>query len=105
MPPLLSTLQEDTDLLSIRQAPGLKFLIFYSSIVDGQLWCPDCRHVEQLVNDTLLSSDLDAVIVYVGDQPWKVSSVPTIIRLRDGKEEGRLVDQDIKGGLADFIHG
>jgi hypothetical protein len=28
----------------------------------------DCRHVEQLVNDTLLSSDLDAVIVYVGDR-------------------------------------
>lgn len=82
----LSTLQEDIDLLSLRQAPGLKFLIFYSSIVDGQLWCPvsvyktiqvsagakynqkDCRHVEQLVNDKLLSSGLDAVMIYVGDR-------------------------------------
>lgn len=114
----LSTRQEDTDLLSLRQAPGLKFLVFYSSIVDGQLWCPDCRRVEQLVNDKLLNSDLDAVIIYVGDrhewktssnvyrkEPWKVSSIPTIIRLRDGTEEGRLVDEDIEGGLVDFIHG
>lgn len=74
--------------------------------------------MEQLVNDKLLNSDLDAVIIYVGDrhewktssnvyrkEPWKVSSIPTIIRLRDGTEEGRLVDEDIEGGLVDFIHG
>lgn len=80
-----STVPEDTDLTSLRQAPGLKFLVFYSSIVDGQLWCPvqvqkqtrwplvlnnqkDCRRVEQLVNHKLLSSGLDVIIVYVGDR-------------------------------------
>lgn len=92
----LSTLQEDTDLLSLSQAPGLKFLVCYSSVVDGKLWCPvrvhktnqmtagteynqkDCVRVEQLVNDTFLSSALDAVIIYVGDRhEWVVfASLP-----------------------------
>jgi hypothetical protein len=29
----------------------------------------------------------------------------SLLNFAQGKEEGRLVDQDIKGGLADFIHG
>ncbi|RDB28790.1 hypothetical protein Hypma_015891 [Hypsizygus marmoreus] len=56
------------------------------------------------------------VIVYVGDRPawktplnvfradpWKLTDIPTIIKLRDGVEESRLVEKDIAGGLAAFI--
>ncbi|KAF8899089.1 hypothetical protein BD779DRAFT_1486964 [Infundibulicybe gibba] len=81
------------------------FLIFYSSVVDGKLWCPDCVEVEDIVQQTFNNTDgPSALIVYVGDrkqwktpdnvfrgEPWKVQSVPTIIKVKNVR-----VDQDHK---------
>ncbi|KAK0455883.1 hypothetical protein EV421DRAFT_7556 [Armillaria borealis] len=94
------------------------YLIFYSSIVDGQLWCPDCRIVDGLLKETFGSDESpSALIVYVGDrptwktpanefrgEPWKIESIPTIIKLKDGTEASRLVDSEISAGLQEFIH-
>ncbi|GLB35817.1 putative eukaryotic protein of unknown function (DUF953) [Lyophyllum shimeji] len=93
-----------------------QYLIFYSSIVDGKLWCPDCQDVEVLVKETFSSEDSpSALIVYVGDraewkssssvlraEPWSLTGVPTIVRLRDG---ARLTESEVAGGLAEFVKG
>ncbi|TFK77441.1 hypothetical protein BDN72DRAFT_43697 [Pluteus cervinus] len=94
-----------------------EYLIFYSSIVDGRLWCPDCRAVEEDVRNVFDGSDdPPALIVYVGDKsswkpssnpfrgaPWNITSIPTIVKVKDGKEIGRLVELEVKPGLAEFI--
>ncbi|KAH9486250.1 Thioredoxin-like protein Clot [Psilocybe cubensis] len=122
------------DPLSLLSVPE-KFVIFYSSIVDGQMWCPvcprlsfelirdlisvdqDCREIDQLVQNTFSEGGPAALIVYVGDrgqwktasnvyrqEPWKITSVPTIVRLKDGKEEARLEDPGpIQQGIAAFV--
>ncbi|KAE9409108.1 hypothetical protein BT96DRAFT_984851 [Gymnopus androsaceus JB14] len=95
-----------------------EYLIFYSSIVNGRLWCPDCNAVDGLVKSTFSSEDApSALIIYVGDRPtsveipvkcfqggtFKIQSVPTILKIQNGKEVGRLVDSEITPGLANFI--
>jgi len=94
-----------------------EYLIFYSSIVNGRLWCPDCNAVDGLVKSTFSSEDApSALIIYVGDrptwkspsnvfrgEPFKIQSVPTILKIQNGKEVGRLVDNEITPGLANFI--
>jgi len=94
-----------------------RFIIFYSSIVDGQMWCPDCRVVDNLVKETFSADAPEGLIVYVGDRtqwksptnvyrqkPWNITNVPTIVRLKDGKEDGRLADDaQILSGLAEFV--
>ncbi|KAK7465468.1 hypothetical protein VKT23_005445 [Stygiomarasmius scandens] len=93
------------------------FLVFYSSVVDGKLWCPDCQDVEEIVKKTFEPEDApSAVIVYVGDRntwkspsnsfrkaPWSLSSIPTIVKMRDGKEEARLVEGEILNQLEGFV--
>ncbi|KAL0951636.1 hypothetical protein HGRIS_008316 [Hohenbuehelia grisea] len=93
------------------------FLIYYSSVVDGVLWCPDCRDVEDLVKQTFSADDgPKGVIVYVGDRPeWKtnsnkfrsepfnIQSVPTIVKIKNAKEVGRLVDEHISPQLSAFV--
>ncbi|KAG8888369.1 hypothetical protein FRB98_007764 [Tulasnella sp. 332] len=101
---------ERSSKLPLSTASGVaNVLIFYSSVIDGQLWCPDCRFVESIIKTTFENSaDRQGIIVYVGDQAtwrnpnntyrkgWKISSVPTLIRLNaEGKEESRLVDSEI----------
>ncbi|CAA7264838.1 unnamed protein product [Cyclocybe aegerita] len=92
-------------------------IIFYSSVVDGQLWCPDCRAVESLVKEVFSADDADGLVVYVGERsqwknpaniyrqdPWKITGVPTIVKLKDGKEVGRLVDEkEILNDLKTFV--
>ncbi|KAG9121418.1 hypothetical protein FRC07_002636 [Ceratobasidium sp. 392] len=100
--------------------PTRPFLIFYSDIVDGQMWCPDCRNVEQIVKRSFEPEDgPTGIIRWVGNRAdWKspsnvyrrdygVSSVPTIIRLKDGKEDARLVDREIldSAKLNEFLQG
>lgn len=94
-----------------------QFVIFYSSVVDGKLWCPDCRDVQEQVQKTFETSDgPSALIVYVGDktewkspsnifrgEPWNLSSIPTIVRLHNGVEDARLVERDISRYLASLI--
>lgn len=95
-----------------------QFLIFYSSRVNGQLWCPDCVAVDRTIQDTFRPQDgPSAVIVYVGQkpewktpsnifrgEPWQVTSVPTVIKVKNSKVAGRL-DSDINALLAAFIRG
>ncbi|KAF5311936.1 hypothetical protein D9619_002584 [Psilocybe cf. subviscida] len=82
-----------------------EYIIFYSSVVDGQMWCPDCRRVDSLIKETFGESGPSALIVYTGNreqwkaktniwrqEAWNITSVPTIVRLKNGKEESRLVD-------------
>ncbi|KAK8849780.1 hypothetical protein IAR55_005116 [Kwoniella newhampshirensis] len=89
-------------------APPVTYLIFYSNIVNGQMWCPDCRAVESTVKDAFDAPDKPKGIIYwVGDRPewrtpqnkarvdWNVQSVPTILRIESGKETARIVGDDI----------
>ncbi|KAI5834352.1 hypothetical protein K523DRAFT_263321 [Schizophyllum commune Tattone D] len=95
-----------------------KFVIFYSSVVDGQLWCPYCRDVEDRVQKTFSAEGApDLLIVHVGDrpewktpdaiyrkEPWSVTGVPTLIKLdSEGKEIARLSGTKILNGLDEII--
>ncbi|OWZ67703.1 hypothetical protein AYX15_01376 [Cryptococcus neoformans] len=99
-------------------APAISYIVFYSNIVDGQMWCPDCRAVENVVKETFDAPDKpNAAIFWVGNRQewrtpnnqarteWNVNSVPTILRLENGKETGRLVEDEIldKARLQAFI--
>jgi len=97
---------------------GEQFVIFYASKGDdGIMWCPDCRAVKEIVEETFDKEDApSALIIYVGQklewkspknewrlQPWDIQVIPTIVRLRDGE---RLVDQGpIKDSLKTFVEG
>ncbi|KZV70961.1 hypothetical protein PENSPDRAFT_684972 [Peniophora sp. CONT] len=106
--------------LSALSDVGAEFAIFYSSRDDqGRMWCPDCRDVEEQVQKTFEGANSpSASIIYVGQRaewkapadnkfrkdPWKITGVPTILRLKDGKEVGRIVDPpDIQGSLSEFV--
>ncbi|KAF8215923.1 hypothetical protein K438DRAFT_1748779 [Mycena galopus ATCC 62051] len=94
-----------------------EFLIFYASVVHGKMWCSDCRTVDAQVRETFTGSpSAGAVIIYVGTkpewkaaenvfrgEPFKLTAVPTIVKIREGKEVGRLVEDDVGPGLADFV--
>ncbi|KAF9225545.1 hypothetical protein BS17DRAFT_700604 [Gyrodon lividus] len=99
-----------------------KILVFFSSRVPetNLLWCPDCVAVEKLIIDTFDSDQgPSGVLVYVGQksewktldnifrkEPWKVTAIPTIIKLNNaGEEIGRLVDGQnlISEELSSFI--
>ncbi|KAL4069841.1 hypothetical protein V8B97DRAFT_642292 [Scleroderma yunnanense] len=72
-----------------------QFIIFFSSRVDGTLWCGDCAAVEELVNETFRPEDgQQGILVYVGlkvewksadsifrGEPWNLTAIPTIIKL------------------------
>jgi len=102
--------------LSFVEAPE-NFLIFYSSPVNGKLWCPDCEAVDDIIRKVFGASDgPSALIVYVGEKaewkspsnkfrgaPWKIQSVPTIIKIRNSKEDARLVDSEINDHLVRFV--
>jgi len=110
---------ESIDPYTLQRVPE-QFIIFYSSITeDGQMWCPECRAVEALVRDTFKVDGPAALVAYVGNraqwksplniyrqEPWKITNVPTIVRLREGKEVGRLAaDSEIINGLSEFVRG
>ncbi|OSX67104.1 hypothetical protein POSPLADRAFT_1128913 [Postia placenta MAD-698-R-SB12] len=107
--------QDPTDPSTLRHGVQEDFVIFYASRDEcGNLWCPDCVAVESRVKNAFGRDDgRSAVIVYVGQRPewkslsnpfradpWKVESIPTIIKVRDG---ARLVDKDIEHSLASFL--
>ncbi|KAJ7786599.1 hypothetical protein B0H16DRAFT_1491024 [Mycena metata] len=94
-----------------------EFVIFYSDVVDGQMWCPDCRVVDEQVKQAFTAPNSpSAVIIYVGNKPdWKssdnvfrgeplkITEIPTIVKLKENKEVGRLMDAEIKTGLEKFV--
>nr|XP_031857971.1 uncharacterized protein CI109_006594 [Kwoniella shandongensis]KAA5525043.1 hypothetical protein CI109_006594 [Kwoniella shandongensis] len=80
------------------------FLIFFSNVENGQMWCPHCRDVKGIVNSAFEGrSKPKGVITYIGSfAQWKnvpshparlkygVKFVPTIIKLENGKETARV---------------
>ncbi|KAJ7651672.1 hypothetical protein DFH06DRAFT_1331622 [Mycena polygramma] len=94
-----------------------EFLVFYADVVDGKMWCGDCRAVDEQVRSAFAAGDgPSAVIVYVGDkpswkakdnvfrgEPFKLTAVPTIVNIREKKEVGRLVEAEIAPKLAEFL--
>ncbi|KAL7425239.1 hypothetical protein Q5752_000927 [Cryptotrichosporon argae] len=89
-------------------APAHTFLIFYSSVENGKMWCPDCRDVEATVKRAFDGDDKPKGIIYwVGNRTewrtpsnkarvdWNVHNVPTILRIEAGKETGRLTEGEI----------
>jgi len=111
---------ETTEPSSLKEVSE-KYVIFYSSLTDGILWCPDCRRIDPTVQKIFGPSDgPEALIVYVGQkaewkrpannpfrgEPWQIESIPTIIKVQDSKEIGRLVDSEttnINDHLASFV--
>ncbi|WVO15001.1 hypothetical protein L204_102644 [Cryptococcus depauperatus] len=99
-------------------APPTHYIVFYSSIVDGQMWCSDCRAVESTVKEAFDGPDKpNAAVYWVGNVrdwrtpnnsvrvDWNVNSIPTILRIDEGKETARLVKDEIldKSRLAAFL--
>jgi len=94
-----------------------RFIIFYASKVNGEMWCPDCRRVEGFVKETFSDTGPDGLIVYVGTRsewkslgnkyrqdPWKITNVPTIVKVENGSEVGRLGDHhEIEERLVTFV--
>lgn len=94
------------------------FVIFYSSEVDGKMWCPDCVAVDPLIQEIFSGSETPAaLLVYVGDRaqwksrdnkyrqaPYNVTGVPTIVKTKEGHPTERLVESQIqKDRLLEFV--
>jgi len=104
---------------STEGAGEYEYLIFYASIdpETGKMWCPDCRDVEELVRTTFEGEEAPkALIVWVGNklewraptnpvrkEPWSVTNIPTIVKLKNGEEVARLVEAEIQEGLSTFV--
>jgi len=109
---------DSIDPYTLQKVPD-KFVIFYASKVteNGQMWCPECTTVEDLVKNTFSEGGPEALIVYVGNrtqwkspsniyrhEPWKITNVPTIVRLQKGQDAGRLASgSDVIKGLSEFV--
>jgi len=104
--------------LSSYEGINENFVIFYSSRDEsGRMWCPDCRDVEDIIARTFGTTDgPSGLIIYVGlkaewkaernifrSAPWLIQSIPTIVKLKDGAEVGRLVEGEIISNLAALI--
>jgi len=81
----------------------------------------DCRDVDPTVQEIFGPVDgPNGLIVYVGQktewkppannpfrgEPWQIESIPTILKVRDSKEIGRLVDSEttrVKDSLSSFV--
>ncbi|TFK30947.1 hypothetical protein FA15DRAFT_699361 [Coprinopsis marcescibilis] len=92
------------DPVSLQSVPE-QFLIFYSSVVNGEMWCPDCRAVDSLIQETFGPDGPTALIVYTGtrqqwktpanifrQEPWNITGVPSVVRVKDGE---RLVESQV----------
>jgi len=77
----------------------------------------DCRDVEDLVARTFSPPDgPSGLIIYVGQRPewrteanvfrsapWRIQSIPTIVKLKDAVEFRRLVEDEIISDLAALV--
>ncbi len=45
------------------------YLVVYASVVDGRMWCGDCRDAEPLVNAKFGDSGETATVVFAGSEP------------------------------------
>jgi thioredoxin-like negative regulator of GroEL len=71
-------------------------------------WCQPCKKVKPIVEDMkkegfqfqMVDADYEQLLV----KQFKVSSIPTFILLKDGKEINRITGAKTKGELEDFIN-
>ncbi|KAI9452540.1 hypothetical protein BJY52DRAFT_1226047 [Lactarius psammicola] len=77
----------------------------------------DCRNVEEIIQRTFALADgPTGLIVYVGQRiewktganffraaPWRIRSIPTVVKLQGAKEVGRLVEGQISSDLPTFV--
>jgi thioredoxin-like negative regulator of GroEL len=71
-------------------------------------WCQPCRKVKPIVEDMkregfqfqMVDADYEKLLV----KQFKVSSIPTFILLKDGKEINRITGAKTRGELEDFIN-
>ena len=45
------------------------YLVVYASVVDGRMWCGDCRDAEPFVNAKFGDSGETATVIYAGSKP------------------------------------
>ncbi|KAJ7193333.1 hypothetical protein GGX14DRAFT_589131 [Mycena pura] len=107
---------DPSDYVSLLERPE-EYIIFYASVENGKMWCGDCRAVDDVVQKTFAPNGPAAAIVYVGSkpewkaednvfrgEPFKVTDVPTIVKLKEKKELARLVLEEINTKLAAFVN-
>jgi thioredoxin-like negative regulator of GroEL len=71
-------------------------------------WCQPCKKVKPIVEDMkkegfhfqMVDADFEQLLV----KQFKVSSIPTFILLKDGKEINRITGAKTRGELEDFIN-
>jgi thioredoxin-like negative regulator of GroEL len=71
-------------------------------------WCQPCKKVKPIVEDMkkegfqfqMVDADYEQLLV----KQFKVSSIPTFILLKDGKEINRITGAKTRGELEDFIN-
>jgi thioredoxin-like negative regulator of GroEL len=71
-------------------------------------WCQPCKTVKPIVEDMkkegfqfqMVDADYEQLLV----KQFKVSSIPTFILLKDGKEINRITGAKTRGELEDFIN-
>lgn len=112
----LYTADPSIDHMSLLTVPE-KYIIFYSSVVEDELWCRDCRDVDPLVKEVFSPEEgPSALIVYVGNRqqwktpeniwrqgPWNVTGVPSVVRIENGQIMDRLVEDDVAPKLKEFV--
>ncbi|KAG5652445.1 hypothetical protein H0H81_004989 [Sphagnurus paluster] len=76
-------------------------------ILHGAYICPPNRVTPQAphaLDEARQQQLFDCTLTHLREiEPWKLTSIPTIIRLKEGAEEARLVESDVPGGLAEFV--
>jgi thioredoxin-like negative regulator of GroEL len=71
-------------------------------------WCQPCKKVKPIVEDMkkegfqfqMVDADYEQLLV----KQFKVSSIPTFILLKNGKEINRITGAKTRGELEDFIN-
>ena len=71
-------------------------------------WCEPCKKVKPVVEEMkkegfqfqMVDADYEQLLV----KQFKVSSIPTFILLKDGKEINRITGAKTRGELEDFIN-
>ncbi|KAK9900912.1 thioredoxin-like protein [Cystobasidium minutum MCA 4210] len=97
----------------IAKATGPSYVMYYAD------WCPDCQNAAPILEKTFGNDKAPrAARVMVGERPlwkssgnvfrqdpFKISNIPTLVRIEQGSEVGRLTEGEIldQERLAKFI--
>ncbi|GAA5938573.1 uncharacterized protein JCM15063_005359 [Sporobolomyces koalae] len=87
------------------------FLVFLSSVdpATGEMWCPDCRNPQQLIEQIV--PEQASQLVFVGDRtswkspdsPWRkapfhLSAIPTVIKVEQSPNSQDSLESSLKSG-------